>query len=81
MTARAMTARGTTARNHTGARSDVRAAPAGVDTRLPWWALALPVLAFAALFVLVTDPGHAHAAGADPGIGGLLARIQQTLPL
>ncbi|MER7518894.1 hypothetical protein [Streptomyces sp. NPDC126499] len=73
-----------TTRTQTGARSDVRAAravPAGVDTRLPWWALALPVLAFVALFLLITGPGDAHAAGADPGIGGILARIQQTLPL
>ncbi|MFF5972872.1 hypothetical protein ACFY7C_15255 [Streptomyces sp. NPDC012769] len=69
-----------TARTHTGARS-VRATSAGVDTRLPWWALALPVLAFVALFLLITGPGQAHAAGGDPGIGGILERIQQTLPL
>jgi hypothetical protein len=37
--------------------------PAGrrLDSRLPWWALALPALAFAALLLLVGSP-DAHAA-------------------
>ncbi|TXS30952.1 hypothetical protein EAO71_09980 [Streptomyces sp. ms191] len=52
----------------------------GVDARLPWWALALPVAAFVALFVLVTAPGGAQAAGGDPGVGRLLEQIRQTLP-
>ncbi|MET9950708.1 hypothetical protein ABZ135_04060 [Streptomyces sp. NPDC006339] len=69
-----------TARTHTGARS-VPTPSAGVDTRLPWWALALPVLAFVALFLLITGPGEAHATAGDPGVGGFLERLRQTLPL
>jgi hypothetical protein len=52
-----------------------------VDTRLPWWALALPVAAFAALFLLITGPGKAHAAGPDPAVGHVLREIRQTLSL
>ncbi|MFE5488290.1 hypothetical protein [Streptomyces sp. NPDC056527] len=52
----------------------------GVDTRLPWWALALPVAAFVALFLLIAGPGGAHTAGGDPSVGHLLKQIQQTLP-
>jgi hypothetical protein len=50
----------------------------GVDTRLPWWALALPVLAFVAL-LLIINPADAHAAGADPAVGDLFERIRQIL--
>ncbi|WMX47724.1 hypothetical protein [Streptomyces roseicoloratus] len=64
-----------TARTHTGAQ--VRRT--GVDTRLPWWALALPVAAFAALFLLVTGSSDAPAAAGDPGVGRFLAHLQQTL--
>ncbi|MFD0370648.1 MULTISPECIES: hypothetical protein [unclassified Streptomyces] len=64
-----------TARTHTGAQ--VRRT--GVDTRLPWWALALPVAAFVALFLLITGSGDAQAMGGDPGIGGILQHLQQTL--
>ncbi|MGW7367812.1 hypothetical protein ACWGI8_31410 [Streptomyces sp. NPDC054841] len=64
------------ARMHT--RSHVPAA-AGVDVRLPWWAVVLPVIAFATLFVLMTGTGEAHAASGDPSVGAFLDRIQQTL--
>ncbi|AYN42054.1 hypothetical protein D9753_27720 [Streptomyces dangxiongensis] len=40
------------------------AVPGRVDTRLPWWALALPALAFLSLLVL--NPSDAHAAGGAP---------------
>lgn len=33
----------------------------GMDTRLPWWAVALPAVAFAALLLLLTGPTDAHA--------------------
>ncbi|WP_151479864.1 hypothetical protein [Streptomyces albicerus] len=49
----------------------------GVETRLPWWALVLPALAFAALLLLILNPADAHAAGADPAVGDLFERVQQ----
>ncbi|MES9522957.1 hypothetical protein [Streptomyces capoamus] len=51
----------------------------GVDSRLPWWALALPALAFLVLLALVLDPADAHAAGGDPATARLLERAQQFL--
>ncbi|MBH1936466.1 hypothetical protein I5Q34_19665 [Streptomyces sp. AV19] len=40
------------------------------QTRLPWWAVVLPVLAFVALFVLLAAPAPAPAAeGAADGPG------------
>ncbi|MEE1754777.1 hypothetical protein [Streptomyces sp. SP18CS02] len=64
------------ARTHTRSRT---AATGGVDVRLPWWAVALPVLGFVTLFLLITGPGEAHAAGADPSVGRFLEQIQRTL--
>ncbi|MGW6455809.1 hypothetical protein ACWF94_07745 [Streptomyces sp. NPDC055078] len=52
-----------------------------VDVRLPWWALALPMLAFAALLVLIVDPAQAQAAGTDPAVGGLLEYLKILLSL
>ncbi|MFI8188255.1 hypothetical protein ACIF8T_05495 [Streptomyces sp. NPDC085946] len=53
----------------------------GVDIRLPWWALALPALAFVTLFVLILNPADAHAVADDPAltysITHLFERIQQ----
>ncbi|MGV9282445.1 hypothetical protein [Streptomyces sp. NPDC003730] len=49
----------------------------GVDIRLPWWALALPVLAFAALLLLLLNPADAHAAAEQPAIAQLLERMEQ----
>ncbi|WP_338675729.1 hypothetical protein V1460_24280 [Streptomyces sp. SCSIO 30461] len=49
--------------------------PGGSEIRLPWWALVLPVVAFAALLVLMTASGQAHAVG-DPSSDFLLERIQ-----
>ncbi|MEV6327943.1 hypothetical protein [Streptomyces sp. NPDC051909] len=66
-----------TARIPTG----VRTRQAGVDTRLPWWALALPVAAFVALFLLIAGPGEARAVSRDPAIGHILEQLQQTLSL
>ncbi|MEU3529510.1 hypothetical protein AB0E62_37665 [Streptomyces sp. NPDC038707] len=62
------------------ARTHSRPHPAttgDVDTRLPWWALALPALAFVALLALILNPSEAHAAGGDPAIARLLERVQQ----
>ncbi|MGW6569480.1 hypothetical protein [Streptomyces sp. NPDC054975] len=52
----------------------------GVDTRLPWWALALPVAAFVALFLLIAGSSGASATGGEPTVGRLLVQIQQSLP-
>ncbi|SFW98457.1 hypothetical protein OH786_07250 [Streptomyces atratus] len=50
-------------------------ATGSVEVRLPWWAIALPALAFAALLLLIVGTGEAHAATTDPAVGRLLARI------
>ncbi|MBM7438165.1 hypothetical protein [Streptomyces sp. HB132] len=54
--------------------------PDTVDVRLPWWAVALPALAFAALLLLIVEPGQAHATAGDPAIGRLLERVLALLP-
>ncbi|MFH9721349.1 hypothetical protein ACH4M4_00090 [Streptomyces sp. NPDC017254] len=59
----------------------VRPAATGVDTRLPWWALALPAAAFLALLLLMTGSGEVHAPLGDAGAGRVLERIRQTLSL
>ncbi|WP_089107831.1 hypothetical protein [Streptomyces hyaluromycini] len=53
------------------------ATPGGVDIRLPWWALALPALAFVALLILILNPADAHAAAGDPAVTRLFERVQQ----
>ncbi|GHH25073.1 hypothetical protein [Streptomyces rubradiris] len=62
------------------ARTHSRPHPAttgGAGTRLPWWALALPVLAFLALLALILNPSDAQAAGGDQALARLLERVQQ----
>ncbi|MFI9823718.1 hypothetical protein ACIHFC_25105 [Streptomyces sp. NPDC052013] len=51
----------------------------GVDSRLPWWALALPTLAFVTLLALILDPADAHAATGEPALTALLERVQQLI--
>ncbi|MEU3484026.1 MULTISPECIES: hypothetical protein [Streptomyces] len=65
------------------ARTDTstRPLPTGVDTRLPWWALALPVAAFGVLLMLIAGPGGAPATPGDLGVGRVLEQLQQTLAL
>lgn len=54
-----------------------RSAPRGrADTRLPWWALALPTLAFIALLSLILDPSEAQTATADPMLPRLLEQVR-----
>ncbi|QGV81320.1 hypothetical protein [Streptomyces ficellus] len=55
------------------------AATGSADARLSWWALVLPVLAFAALFALISGGGAAHAADGDPAVGRLIQQIHHTL--
>ncbi|GAA3179468.1 hypothetical protein GCM10010451_30690 [Streptomyces virens] len=64
------------------ARTHTRPHPAprgGVDTRLPWWALALPTLAFLALLALILHPAEAHATAGEPAISDLVERAQQLI--
>ncbi|MGW2490827.1 hypothetical protein ACWCV9_26915 [Streptomyces sp. NPDC001606] len=64
------------------ARTDSRPHPAttgGVDIRLPWWALALPALAFIALLLLILNPADAHAATDGPAITQFVERARQLL--
>ncbi|MFC8918937.1 hypothetical protein ACGF5F_26970 [Streptomyces sp. NPDC047821] len=51
----------------------------GAGSRLPWWGVALPTLAFVILFALITGGAEAHAAGGDPAVGRILQQIQHTL--
>jgi hypothetical protein len=48
-----------------------------VDIRLPWWALALPTLAFITLLALILNPSDAHAAASGPAITQLFEHIRQ----
>jgi hypothetical protein len=51
------------------------------QTRLPWWALALPVLAFTGLLMLLAGPADPHAVGGAPSgsISEVLERIRAAL--
>lgn len=60
------------ARTHT---RSTRPDAGGIEIRLPWWAVALPAVAFGALLLLIVGPGQAHAATDDPAMGQLLERI------
>lgn len=63
------------ARQSQGAPADPAGrTPGSVQTRLPWWAVVLPAVAFAALLLLITG-GSADAAPA----GDLLSRAVAAL--
>jgi anti-sigma-K factor RskA len=51
----------------------------GVDSRLPWWALALPTLAFVVLLAMILNPTDAQAASGDPAVTRLVERAQQLI--
>ena len=63
---------------HSHTRSHPKAT-GSVDIRLPWWALALPMLAFVALPLLIAGPAQAQATGSEPAVGQILERIQHSL--
>ncbi|MFB6563966.1 MULTISPECIES: hypothetical protein [unclassified Streptomyces] len=56
-------------------RPRVRATAA--STRLHWWALALPALAFGLLLLLLAGSGEAHAATGE--VSGLVQIVEQLL--
>ncbi|MFI1652449.1 hypothetical protein ACH4XT_36730 [Streptomyces avidinii] len=59
-------------------RSGPRArATTGAGTRLHWWALALPALAFGLLLLLLAGSGEAHAATGE--VSGLVQVAEQLL--
>ncbi|MFE6661948.1 hypothetical protein ACFVFH_00085 [Streptomyces sp. NPDC057697] len=60
------------ARTHT---PTTHAATGRVEVRLPWWAVALPALAFAVLLLLIMGSGEAHAETTAPAVNRLLERI------
>ncbi|MFG3660617.1 hypothetical protein [Streptomyces sp. NPDC047706] len=64
------------ASTHTRPRS---ATTGRADIRLPWWALALPALAFVALLALILNPADAHAATGEPAIAHLVERAHQLI--
>ncbi|MGW7276403.1 hypothetical protein ACWGH5_38635 [Streptomyces sp. NPDC054864] len=66
---------------HSHTRRDLGATKdsASVEIQLPWWAIALPAIAFAALLLLILNPADAHAASGDPVVTHLLERIQETV--
>ncbi|ATW47843.1 hypothetical protein ACWGJT_26710 [Streptomyces xantholiticus] len=64
---------------HTHPRSSAHVPGAG-GVRLPWWALALPVIAFCVLLMLIAGPDEAHAAaGDDPGVSEFLRLVHRAL--
>jgi hypothetical protein len=50
------------------------------DLRLPWWALALPVLTFAVLLLVVAHPTQTHTPAGDPALGTVVDAIRHLLP-
>lgn len=46
--------------------------PRSPRSRLPWWALALPVASFVVLLALISSPAQATAASASQGLAPLL---------
>ncbi|MFI6350864.1 hypothetical protein [Streptomyces sp. NPDC050560] len=58
----------------------VPATTGGADARLPWWGVALPVLAFVTLLLVILNPAEAQAAG-DTTAAHLMSRLLDALPL
>lgn len=61
-------------------RADSTAPASRPTTRLPWWAVALPALAFAALLTFVTGSGQRGAAPAAESLAHVIGRIHELLP-
>ncbi|QKV95696.1 hypothetical protein HUT19_31395 [Streptomyces sp. NA02950] len=63
-------------------RSHPRPVPpahSGVEIRLPWWAIALPAIAFAALLLLLTGSADAHAATGSGAVSQVLGLVRQVI--
>ncbi|MGW5865680.1 hypothetical protein ACWFRJ_26255 [Streptomyces sp. NPDC055239] len=70
---------GMSARSHTRRDPGATRDSASVEIQLPWWAIALPAIAFAALLLLMLNPADAHAAGSGQVVTHVLERIQETV--
>ncbi|MFD3576011.1 hypothetical protein [Streptomyces sp. NPDC058644] len=70
---------GMSARSHIRRDPGARQDSASVEIQLPWWAIALPAIAFAALLLLILNPADAHAASGEPVVTNVLERIQETV--
>ncbi|NJQ02081.1 hypothetical protein [Streptomyces zingiberis] len=63
-----------------GTRSRPLPAARAAQSRLPWWAILLPVLAFALLLTLIIGARDAHAAaGVHPGAVEVLRLLRDAL--
>lgn len=69
------------ARSHTRRAPADQAKSAGIEIQLPWWAIALPAIAFAALLLLILNPADAHAASGEPAVSDLLERLRDLLSI
>ncbi|GGV47613.1 hypothetical protein AB0I84_27935 [Streptomyces spectabilis] len=63
-------------RAHTRRDPAKQAEPTAVEIQLPWWAIALPAIAFAALLLLILNPVDAHAASGEPVVTHLFERVK-----
>ncbi|MEC4017754.1 hypothetical protein [Streptomyces sp. H27-D2] len=50
----------------------------GVEIQLPWWAVALPAIAFAVLLVMLLNPGDAHAVDGSKPVAHIVRLVQQS---
>lgn len=53
--------------------------PGATEIRLPWWAVVLPAVAFAALLLVILNPADAGAAAGDPVLGEVLDHARHLL--
>ncbi|WP_327357104.1 hypothetical protein [Streptomyces sp. NBC_01304] len=64
------------ARTHTRSPEQSRGS---VEVKLPWWAVALPTIAFVVLLMLILNPAEAQAASGHPGVADFFDRVQESL--
>ncbi|MFF8815583.1 hypothetical protein [Streptomyces pactum] len=50
-----------------------------MDIRLPWWGIALPALAFAALLLLISGSADAHAAEGGGALSQFVGAVRHAL--
>ncbi|TVL90705.1 hypothetical protein LRS74_26660 [Streptomyces sp. LX-29] len=69
-----------TARPYPRSIPPVRSASGGVSTRLPWWAVALPAVAFVALLLLIAGPADAQAASESGVLSHVVGMVRDVVP-
>ncbi|QKW05754.1 hypothetical protein HUT18_04555 [Streptomyces sp. NA04227] len=50
-----------------------------IEIQLPWWSVALPAIAFAALLLLLLNPADAHAASGGSGVTEVFGHLEQAV--